>query len=153
MDNKIIRLVSPGVKILIAFVSLVVFILLYIFSFKLNNIEWYIKLFFLLLFIILLISNYLFYSFRIIINYKERKIYYYKAFKTTIAFSDIINLIIDTEHSINPKRYFNIIVICNDYSKLYLGQYISIINRTSWKRSQELVDLINKSISDKKEKG
>jgi hypothetical protein len=105
-------------------------------------------IFLIMVFLILILGVYLVLSVRIKIDVINKKVYYYKYKKIVMDFNDIQEAIIDTSNSINSEKYFTIKIICKN-KNIFLGQYVSITNKSSWFEAQKIIDTINSYVSKK----
>jgi len=102
-----------------------------------------------LLFFLLIIIDYYIFSVRFLIDYKEKKIYYYSFIRKTIFFDLINKIIITDEYSFDPRKFINIVFELYGDKKILFGQYASFSKKRSWKRSQEIIDILNEAIKGK----
>lgn len=147
MNRIYISYTSIGYKILSLCFSILFWVVTIVFYNNKNQVRWYHTLFCLMLFIIFFFTTYLCFNNKIIID-KTNKYICYKSIKSKIIqIKDIVDIKIDVNFSIDPKKYCFVIFVLRDGSIFKIPEYSTLLKNKAVaitnKKIEQLLNEIN----------
>lgn len=144
-------LTSIPAKVLAVIMTVAIGSLAAVFIVYSEQVPWYVILFFVLLTGILIFFLFIFFFNRITIDSDREVVKIFTIKKKRFGFQDIQDVEVDTNFSLDVKKYCFIAFRTKDLKIYKIPGYSSILNRNSVQKSTEIVEEINNILGKKKE--